>query len=198
MDKNLHQRQGLWLFAACVMILLSTACGEQGVQQADITIEYGLESISDDTLKKVNRGHDVQSYLEALELTAGRGIKICTHIIFGFPWEDKSQWLGTADWLSGKPFEFLKIHQLHVVKGTQLALMYERKPFDLMDSREYIELIVKFLEELNPEIIIQRLFGEAPPKVLLAPHWGMRTSQLLQILDRRLEEENSWQGKCYK
>jgi len=174
------------------------SCLEQLAEHADITIEYGLESISDMTLKKINRGHDVQSYLDALELTAGRGIKICTHVIFGFPWEDKSQWLETADWLSEKPFEFLKIHQLHVVKGTKLAQMYEQEPFQLMDSREYIDLIVKFLERLNPEIVIQRLFGEAPPKVLLAPHWGMRVSQLLQILDRRLEEEDSWQGKFYR
>ncbi len=164
----------------------------------DITIEYGLESISDETLKKINRGHDVQSYLDALEMTAGRGIKICTHIIFGFPWEDEKLWLHTADWLADKATDFLKIHQLHVVKQTQLAWMYEKEPFEMMNYSEYINLVIAFLEKLNPEIVMQRLFGEAPPHMLIAPQWGMRTSQLLQILDKRMEQRDSRQGKYYR
>jgi len=171
---------------------------EQLAQNYDITVEYGLESVSDATLKKINRGHTVQAYLDALQLTAGRGIKICTHLIFGFPWENQTLWLKTADWLSDKPFDFLKIHQLHVVKKTALANMYRQKPFPLLDHWTYTGLIIRFLEKLNPRIVIQRLFGEAPPHVLIAPHWGMRTSQLLQQLDRRMEEEDTWQGKYFK
>ena len=83
----------------------------------DITLEYGLESIYDQTLKKINRGHNYQSYLDALELTSGRGIKICTHIILGFPWENIDQWLVEAETLSELNFDFLKIHQLHIVKN---------------------------------------------------------------------------------
>ncbi len=164
----------------------------------DITIEYGLESISDATLKKINRGHDVQCYLDALEMTKNRGIKICTHIIFGFPWEDESLRLQTADWLSDKSFDFLKVHQLHVVKDTALERLYRKKPFDFMSPEEYIDLIVRFLERLNPRIVIQRLFGEAPPRTLIAPHWGVRNTHLTQMLERELERRDTWQGKFFK
>ena len=164
----------------------------------DITIEYGLESISDATLKKINRGHDVQCYLDALEMTKNRGIKICTHIIFGFPWEDESLWLQTANWLSDKPFDFLKVHQLHVVKDTALERLYRKKPFDFMSPEEYIDLIVRFLERLNPRIVIQRLFGEAPPRTLVAPHWGVRNTHLTQMLERELERRDTWQGKFFR
>jgi radical SAM protein (TIGR01212 family) len=166
-------------------------------KEYDITIEYGLESISDETLKRINRGHDVQCYLDALELTKGRGIKICTHIIFGFPWEDKNLWLKTADWLSDKPFDFLKVHQLHVVKDTALERLYKKKPFNFMTPEEYIDLIIRFFERLNPHIVIQRLFGEAPPRILIAPHWGVRNTHLTQMLEKELQKRNTYQGKYY-
>ncbi len=161
----------------------------------DVTIEYGLESISDDTLMRINRGHDVQSYLNALEMTSGRGIKICTHMIFGFPWEDETLWLESADWLSRQPFDFLKVHQLHVVKNTALAVLYNKEPFKMLTPEAYLRLIVRFLERLDPRIIIQRLFGEAPPDTLIAPHWNLRNYVLLEQLDALLEQEDSWQGK---
>jgi len=164
----------------------------------DITIEYGLESISDETLKKINRGHDVQCYLDALEMTRNRGIKICTHIIFGFPWETEELWLQTADWLSDKPFDFLKVHQLHVVVGTALERMYRKQPFDFMSPQQYIDLIIRFLERLNPRIIIQRLFGEAPPRTLVAPHWGVRNTQLTRMLEQEMERRDTWQGKNWQ
>ncbi len=164
----------------------------------DITIEYGLESIADDTLRRINRGHDVQCYLDALDLTKNRGIKICTHIIFGFPWEDKTLWLKTADWLSDKPFDFLKIHQLHVVKGTAMEIAYKKNPFPLPEAEEYIDLIIRFLERLNPRIVIQRLFGEAPPRTLVAPHWGMRHTELVRLLEKEMERRETWQGKRYR
>ena len=170
---------------------------EELAKSYDITIEYGLESFSDETLKRINREHDVQVYLDALELTVNRGIKICTHMIFGFPWEDKTQWLDTADRLSELDFNFLKIHQLHVVKKTVLADMYKKEAFQFMKPDEYMELIVEFLERLNPEIVIQRLFGEAPPRTLIAPRWGIRNTLLVQMLEAKLEEKDSWQGKQF-
>lgn len=166
-------------------------------QNYDITVEYGLESISDETLKKINRGHDVQSYLSAMEMTKTRGLKTCTHLIFGFPWEDKKLWLETAGWISAQAPDFLKVHQLHIVKETALARMYEKKPFSLPGYDEYLEIITEFLERLSPNIIIQRLFGEAPPRTLVAPHWGMRNTQLVKMLDDLLEKKNTWQSRLY-
>lgn len=164
----------------------------------DITVEFGLESMSNETLIKINRGHTVQAYLDALKMTAGSGIKICTHIILGFPWENREHWLKTAEWLSDQPFDFLKVHQLHVVKDTILEQMYEHQQFPLLNAQEYIELVIEFLERLNPQIIIQRLFGEASPRMLIAPNWGIRNSILLQMLDDELEARDSWQGKIFK
>lgn len=168
---------------------------QQLADSYDITIEYGLESISDETLRKINRGHTVQAYLDAMEMTRDRGIKICTHMIFGFPWEDETLWLESADWLSAQPFDFLKVHQLHVVKDTALARQYSRQPFKLFTQPEYFEFIVKFLERLRPGLVIQRLFGEAPPRTIIAPNWGIRNYDLMRMFDELLEEKDTWQGK---
>lgn len=171
---------------------------EELAKDYDITIEYGLESISDETLKKINRGHDFRSYLDAVTMTKDRGIKICTHLIIGFPWENKAHWLKTADVLSSVSFDFLKIHQLHIVKGTAMEIMHKKKPFRLLEAREYMDVLVGFLERLNPEIVIQRLFGEAPVRTLVAPNWGLRNSELLQMFDRILDERDTRQGRRSK
>jgi radical SAM protein (TIGR01212 family) len=163
----------------------------------DITIEYGLESIADATLVKINRGHNLQCYLDAVQLTAAYKLKICTHIILGFPWENQELWLQTAHLLSALPINFLKIHQLHIIKDTPLGQQYLLKPFSLLTFTAYLETIITFLEHLNPDIIIQRLAGEAPPRMLLAPHWGMRSSEIVRKIEKEMERRNSWQGKRY-
>jgi radical SAM protein (TIGR01212 family) len=163
----------------------------------DITIEYGLESIFDETLEKINRGHDFKCYLDALEMTAGKGIHICTHIIIGFPWENKDLWLKEADVLSGLATDSLKIHQLHIVKDTLLGHQYMKKPFDLLTFTQYLDIIVLFLERLNPRIVIQRLFGEAPPDILIAPKWNKRNAEILHSISKEFERRNSWQGKYF-
>jgi len=163
----------------------------------DITVEYGLESIYDETLVKINRGHDYQSYLNALDMTRGLGIKICTHIILGFPWETPEQWSREAEILSSLEFHFLKIHQLHIVKKTVLASLYRFKPFKLLSLSEYVTVVTDFLEKLNPAIIIQRMAGEAPPHTLIAPKWGKRVPEIIRYIDKEFEFRNSWQGKYY-
>jgi radical SAM protein (TIGR01212 family) len=168
-------------------------------QEFDITVEYGLESIYDDSLSKINRGHDYQSFLQALEITRQRGIKICTHIILGFPWEDLNDWMYEAEVLSSLDFDFLKIHQLHIVDKTVMAHQYRKNPFKLLSLSEYVETVVSFLERLNPEKIIQRLAGEAPPHILVAPRWGKRIPEILKYIDNEFQKRESWQGKlCSK
>lgn len=170
---------------------------EELARHYDITIEYGLESVSDETLRKINRGHDFRAFEEAVNLTRNRGINIGTHIIFGFPWETRDQWIHTADILSRYPLTFVKIHQLHVVRETALARMYERHSFELPHFEIYIRTIVSFLERLRPDIVIQRMFGEAPPHLLIAPKWNIRNSELLQLLNNELVKRNTWQGRLY-
>jgi radical SAM protein (TIGR01212 family) len=152
----------------------------------------------DETLKKINRGHDFQSYLKALEMTKNRGIQICTHLILGFPWETTQQWSREAEVLSGLPIDFLKIHHLHIVKGTVLGYEYQNESFELLSYPQYIDVVCSFLEKLNPAIIIQRLFGQTPAGLLLAPQWEKNSAEMVYDINLEFERRDSWQGKKYK
>jgi len=170
---------------------------EQLSKSYDITIEYGLESASDDTLKKINRGHDIHNFLSAIDLTANRGIKMCAHLILGFPWENEQTMLEGANFISKLPIEFVKLHQLHIVKHTVLGSEYLKKPFKTYTQTEYIELLKKFLVILRPDIVMQRLFGSAPEELMLSPHWPEPLTQLNNRLIKEMNIENIWQGKNY-
>jgi radical SAM protein (TIGR01212 family) len=167
-------------------------------KSCDITIEYGLESIYDSSLKRINRGHDYKAFLHTLQMTKEREIKLAIHLILGLPWETKSQWLYEAAVLSELPIDFLKLHQLHIVKDTIMAEQHNKRPFRLLTYSEYVDVIVSFLERLNPKIVLQRLCGEAPPHILIAPRWGKRSSEIQQNIIEQLKLRNTWQGKYYQ
>jgi radical SAM superfamily enzyme len=133
-----------------------------------------------------------------VQMTAKYELKICTHIILGFPWENKQLWLKEADILSALPITFLKIHQLHIVKNTLLGEHYLQEPFSLFSFPDFLDTVITFLEHLNPDIVIQRLAGEAPPNLLLAPRWGMRSSEIVRKIEKEMEARDTWQGKKYK
>jgi radical SAM protein (TIGR01212 family) len=162
-----------------------------------ILVEYGLQSIHNKTLEFINRGHDFACFRKAVEMTAGRGIRIGAHIILGFPTETGEEMLAMADELSDLPVEFLKIHQLQVVKDTKLADLYASQPFHTFGYDEYLGMLVDFLERLSPDIVIQRLFAAAPEKILIAPVWNRTRSEFLNDLDAVMEERESFQGKKY-
>jgi len=160
-----------------------------------VLVEYGLQSIYDKTLKFINRGHDYACFKNALALTAGRGIKVGAHIILGLPSETREEMLGMADELSHLPVEFLKIHQLQVVRETALADLYAANPFPTFSYKEYLAILADFLERLAPGIILQRLFAAAPEEILVAPVWNRTRSEFLHDLDAFLEKRDSFQGK---
>ena len=135
---------------------------EELAKDYDITIEYGLESIKNETLIKINRGHDYQCFLDAMRLTTGRGIKICVHMIIGFSWENLDDWIQMSRELSSLPIDFLKLHQLHVVKQTVMANVYKKDGFSMLSKDEYLHVLEVVLNHLNPNIVIQRMFSEAP------------------------------------
>ena len=166
-------------------------------KSSDITIEYGLESIYDSTLKKINRGHNFQSYLDTIQMSIHRNIRICTHIILGFPWESLPQWLEEAAVLSEVPFDFLKLHQLHIVKDTMMAREHLKDPYQLFSMDEYAQTVISFLERLHPRIIIQRLCGEAPRHILIAPKWGKRSPQVIHYIEQQFSVRKTWQGRLY-
>ncbi len=163
-----------------------------------VLIEYGLQSIYDKSLKFINRGHDYQAFLKALEMTRGRRIKIGAHIIAGFPTETRDETLAMAEELSSLPIEFLKIHQLQVVKDTPLEEFYKKEPFHVFEYREYLDFLADFIERLSPDIVLQRLFATAPDDILVAPLWGRNRHQILNDIEKNLEARGSYQGKKYK
>jgi uncharacterized protein len=160
-----------------------------------ILIEYGLQSIYDKTLAYINRGHDYECFKSSLALTEGRGIKVGAHLILGFPTETREEMLGMADEMSRLPVQFLKLHQLQVVKGTAMAEMFTATPFSTFGYQEWIEILADFLERLSPDIVLQRLFAAAPDDILIAPVWNKTRSQLLKDLDVYMEQQGSFQGK---
>jgi radical SAM protein (TIGR01212 family) len=160
-----------------------------------VTLEYGLESIYDSTLARINRGHDFQCWAEAVARTRGRGIDICAHVILGFPWEPREEILAMAGVLSAAGIDSIKLHHLHVVSHTALAREYRRQPFRVLEYVEYLDLAVDFLERLSPRIRVERLFGLAPEADLIAPRWGKTKAEIQYDIECRLLSRGTWQGR---
>ena len=149
-----------------------------------VTIEYGLQSASDETLRRINRGHDVASWRNAIAMTRGRGIYIGTHLILGFPWESREETLSGARVVSEAGIDFLKLHHLHIVRGSSLAEEYLERPFLLPDLEEYADLAAEFICRLDPNIHIERLFATAPADQLIAPVWGKSKSEIRRYIEQ--------------
>ncbi len=165
-----------------------------------IVIEYGVESTNDTTLQKINRLDTFEQAKEAIIMTAKRKITTGAHLIIGLPGETKMDILEHAKRISNLPIEMLKLHQLQIIKGTKMARQYAENPesFDLFTSEKYIDLMVDFLELLNPQIMIERFTSESPKDMLIAPNWGgLKNFEVVHKIEKRLKERNTWQGKVY-
>ncbi|MHB8881420.1 MAG: TIGR01212 family radical SAM protein [Thermodesulfovibrionales bacterium] len=163
-----------------------------------ILVEYGLQSIYDRSLEFINRGHDYRTFLNALEMTRDRGIYIGAHLIAGFPTETREETLAMAHMISGLPVQFLKVHQLQIVRNTPLETLFHEKPFHTFGYEEYINFIVDFIERTSPEIVFQRLFATAPDDILVAPQWGRNRHRMLSDIEKSLEARQTFQGKEYR
>jgi uncharacterized protein len=160
-----------------------------------VALEYGLQSIYDSTLERINRGHNFRCWLDAMSRTRDRGIRLCTHLILGFPWEAREDMLHAADVISDKGLNFLKLHHLHVVRDTAMEGEYRANPFRLLGLEEYADLVVDFVERLNPQIYIERLFGTAPADQLIGPIWGKSKAEIQRYIDQRFADRNTFQGR---
>jgi radical SAM protein (TIGR01212 family) len=163
-----------------------------------VTVEYGIESIYNKTLDWVNRGHHYSAVINAMSITKNRGIYIGSHIMLGFPTETKEEIIKSAEEISELPINFLKIHNLHIVKHTALAKTYQKNPFHIFNYEEYLDLICEFIQRISPNIIIERLFADTPRELLIAPNWGKSHIQILQGIEKEMENRNIYQGKFYK
>lgn len=160
-----------------------------------VTVEYGLQSVCDETLRRINRGHDLACWLEAMARTRNRGIWIGAHLILGFPWETRAETLAGADIVSDEGVNVLKLHHLHVVRGTALAREFAANPFPLPTLGEYADLVADFLERLSPDIRIERLFGTAPEGELIAPLWGAGRARTRSFIEDTLAGRGVLQGQ---
>jgi len=156
-------------------------------RRALVIMEYGLESCNDETLLRVNRGHDFACCRRAIEETHKRGIYTCAHVIIGLPGEDKEEMLRQADIISSLPIDILKLHQLQIVDGTTMAREYERHPFRLFTLDEYVDLLAEYLPRLRPDIVLERFVSETPPSLLVAPRWGAKPQEITRLVNMKLD-----------
>lgn len=159
-------------------------------------IEYGLQSIHDKTLKKINRGHDFDCFLRAYEMSKEKGLNVCVHVIFGL-WETRDEILQTAQKLAQLHVDGVKIHMLCALENTKLANLYQNGEIDFMSEEEYVSLVTDFLEILPANTTIHRLAGNGLKKNLIAPRWLGAKLDCLNKIDREFIRRNTYQSaKC--
>lgn len=169
-------------------------------QKYFIHLEMGIESCYDKALDWMNRGHNFDCARKAFEMAAERQLSTGTHLILGLPSISRQEELAQAEILSDMPIGTLKLHQLQIIKDTALDHIYAREPesFQFFSLEEYIDFIILFLERLSPKISMERFAGEAPPRFQAGPTFGnIRTDRILQLIEKRLEEKNTWQGRLH-
>jgi len=163
-------------------------------EQTYFWLELGLQSIHDKSLALVNRRHDYACFVAAVQRTRARGIRVCAHVILGLPGESREEMLAMAGALNGLGVDGVKLHLLHVMKGTRLAEMYGRGEVALPDRDGYAGLVCDFLERLDPAILIHRLTGDGGRDNLVAPLWSLNKFEVLNLIDAELERRDSRQG----
>lgn len=163
-------------------------------RQTYFWLELGLQSSLNRTLSLLNRGHSVQDFRQAAQGCRERGIRICAHIILGLPGETRDDMVQTAHLLNELGISGVKLHLLHVMKGTPLAELHGKGKVPLLDRDEYVGLVCDFLERLNPDMAIQRLTGDGGHEHLVAPLWSLKKFEVLNAIDYELERRNSRQG----
>lgn len=165
-----------------------------------VMLEYGVESVYDETLRRVNRGHDFATAEKAIRMTADYGIPCGAHFIFGLPGETKAMMLDAACVISRLPLTTVKFHQLQIFKGTPMADEFLQHPehFHLFDLEEYIDFVIDFAERLSPKVVIERFAGEVPPRYLVSKPWmKLRYDTVLSRIEKRMEERDTWQGRLF-
>ena len=159
-----------------------------------VTVEYGVETANDATLRLSNRGHSFDCSRRAIELTAERGITTGAHVIIGLPNESREESIEQAHIMSRLPIDILKIHQMQIIKGTKLAEMYAHDPFHLYSPDEYIDVIISYLERLRADMVVERFASQSPKQLLIAPQWGLKNYELTNLIVNRMKREGRRQG----
>ncbi len=170
-------------------------------ERCHVVVEYGIESVYDDTLRRINRGHTFECSRRAVEMTAERKIHVGAHFILGLPGESRDDMLRSVGEINSLPLDTVKFHQLQVFRGTMMERDYMAHPdrYTFFECDEYIDFFCEILMRLRPDIVVERFAGEAPPRFHIGPSWGLiRNNTLITMLEKRLEERDVWQGCMYE
>ena len=159
-----------------------------------VWIELGLQTIHPDTARLIRRGYELDCFTDAKNRLRRRGLEVIVHVILGLPGEDRTQMLETVYWLGSNDIQGIKLQLLHILKGTDLALLYEQTPFPVMSLEEYLDLVIDCVSLLPPEIVIHRITGDGPKNLLIAPLWSANKRLVLNTLTRRFQERGITQG----
>ncbi|MDD3653696.1 MAG: TIGR01212 family radical SAM protein [Desulfotomaculaceae bacterium] len=163
----------------------------------DICLELGLQTVNYHTLVRLNRGHTLAEFIDAVYRIRARGLATCAHLILNLPWDNRQDVVESARVLSALRVDYVKLHSLYVVQGTPLGDMYERGEFDIISLEAYVDRVVAFLEHLDPTIVVQRLMGKGPRENLLFDNWGTSWWLIKEKIEASLEEEDTFQGKKF-
>ncbi len=167
-------------------------------QRTDLMVELGLQTIHDETAHRINRGHTTAEFLEGYRKLSERGIDVCIHLINGLPGENRKMMLDSVRAVASLHPKSIKIHLLHILKGTPMAEEYARGDFSVMEMEDYCETVCDQLELLPPETVVQRITGDGLPDELLAPLWSRKKFVVMNTIDKELYRRNSWQGKNFE
>ena len=160
-------------------------------------VELGLQTVNEDTAKLINRGYGINTYIDAVRQLKKRNIEVVTHVIFGLPGESHEDMKNTVRFVANTGTQGIKLHLLHLMKGTRLEEFYNSSKFPLLQMDEYVNLIVDAVEMLPEDMVIHRITGDSPRSLLIGPMWSLKKWEVLNAIDRCFEERNTWQGKLF-
>ncbi len=166
-------------------------------QRTYLWIELGLQTVHEKTAKLVNRAHDFPTYIEGVDKLRKHDIRICTHIINGLPLEDRDMMMETAKEVAKLDVQGIKIHLLHLLKGTPMVKQYEKGKLQFMERDAYIQLVADQLEVIPPKMVVQRITGDGPIDLMIGPMWSVNKWDVLNGIDAELARRDSYQGKFY-
>lgn len=168
-------------------------------QKVFVLVEFGIESTLDDTLLRVNRGHSYETVVDAVNRTSDRGILTGGHVILGLPGESLQSILDQPKVLSKLPLNTLKLHQLQIIKGTQMEEEFTNFPEDfyLTTLDDYLTLVISYLQRLRPDMVVERFISQSPKELILSPLWGIKNHEFNMMLIQRMKKENTYQGQLY-
>ena len=160
-----------------------------------LIVEYGIESANDATLRHINRGHSFEQSRQTIERTSQRGILTGGHIILGLPGEDAEESIRQAPLISALKLDILKIHQIQIIRGTQLEKDYMKKPFHVYTIDKYIKLISNYIQYLRKDLVLERFVSQSPQELLIAPQWGLKNHEFTNLLQNYLKQHDIYQGQ---